>query len=74
MVGIKGCIAKSISRRSIIDVPATVIALEYDPKRTAHLALLEYQDGTKTYILAPTSVVVGDVLISSNTKVDFNSW
>ena len=59
-------------RRSIIDVPATVIALEYDPNRTAHLALLEYKDGTKTYILAPTSVVVGDVLISSNNKIDFN--
>ena len=59
-------------RRSIIDVPATVIALEYDPNRTAHLALLEYKDGTKTYILAPTSVVVGDVLKSSNNKIDFN--
>ena len=59
-------------RRSIIDVPATVIALEYDPNRTAHLALLEYKDGTKMYILAPTSVVVGDVLISSNNKIDFN--
>jgi len=45
--------------------------LEYDPNRTAHLALLEYSDGEKAYILAPSTVVVGDILISSNDKVDF---
>jgi large subunit ribosomal protein L2 len=58
-------------RREKLNIDAKVIALEYDPNRTAHLALLEYQDGVKTYILAPTGVNVGDVLISSNEKVDF---
>ena len=58
-------------RREQIDQPAKVLALEYDPNRTAHLALLEFEDGTKTYILAPTSVSVGDTLLSSNQKIDF---
>lgn len=59
-------------RRDQIDLPSKVIALEYDPNRTAHLALLEFEDGTKTYILAPSSVSVGDTLLSSNQKIDFN--
>jgi len=58
-------------RREQIDQPSKVIALEYDPNRTAHLALLEFEDGTKTYILAPSSVSVGDTLLSSNKKIDF---
>lgn len=45
--------------------------MEYDPNRTAHLALLEYPDGEKNYILAPSGVTVGDKLISANEKVDF---
>lgn len=58
-------------RRDRLNVEAKVIALEYDPNRTAHLALLEYSDGEKSYILAPSTVVVGDILVSSNEKVDF---
>ena len=58
-------------RRTQIDKPSRVIALEYDPNRTAHLALLEFEDGEKTYILAPTGVNVGDTLLSSNSKIDF---
>lgn len=58
-------------RREKLNVDAKVIALEYDPNRTAHLALLEYADGEKAYILAPTGVNVGDILISSNEKIDF---
>jgi len=58
-------------RRDRLNDEAKVIALEYDPNRTAHLALLEYSDGERTYILSPSTVVVGDVLISSNDKVDF---
>ena len=58
-------------RRTQIDKPSKVIALEYDPNRTAHLALLEFEDGEKTYILAPTGVNVGDTLLSSNSKIDF---
>jgi large subunit ribosomal protein L2 len=52
-------------KRDKIGVPATVNAIEYDPNRTAHLALLFYADGTKTYIIAPEGVKRGDVLISS---------
>jgi large subunit ribosomal protein L2 len=43
---------------------ATVIALEYDPNRTARIALLEYADGTKTYIIAPDGLKVGSVVVS----------
>ncbi len=45
-------------------VPAKVAAIEYDPNRTARIALLHYQDGEKRYILAPVGVSVGDVLLS----------
>ncbi|MEK9772691.1 MAG: 50S ribosomal protein L2 [Opitutae bacterium] len=58
-------------RRSRIDESVEVIALEYDPNRTANLALVQYKDGEKAYILAPESVVVGNILISSNQTVDF---
>src|SRR5437762_3920899 len=39
---------------------ATVVAIEYDPNRTSHIALLEYPDGTKSYILAPVGLRAGD--------------
>ena len=52
-------------KRNKIGVPATVAAIEYDPNRTAHLALLHYADGEKAYILAPQKVGVGDQVISS---------
>ena len=58
-------------RRVRLDSPAKVIALEYDPNRTAHLALLEYSDGEKAYILAPTDLKEGDSVLSSNEKIDF---
>ena len=58
-------------RRMRMDDPAKVIALEYDPNRTAHLALLEYADGEKSYILAPETVDVGDTVLSSNEKIGF---
>jgi large subunit ribosomal protein L2 len=45
-------------------IPAKVAAIEYDPNRNARIALLHYRDGEKRYILAPRSVVVGDVLQS----------
>ena len=47
-------------RRSKIGVPATVATIEYDPNRTARIALLNYADGEKTYILAPDGLKVGD--------------
>ncbi|PIE59231.1 MAG: 50S ribosomal protein L2 [Desulfobulbus propionicus] len=49
-------------KRNKTSVPATVTALEYDPNRSAHLALLTYADGEKTYILAPAGISVGDTV------------
>ena len=51
-------------KRSKVGVPATVERLEYDPNRTAFIALVTYQDGEKSYILAPQRVKEGDTLIS----------
>ena len=45
-------------------VPATVKTIEYDPNRSANIALLYYADGAKTYILAPVGLNVGDVIVS----------
>jgi large subunit ribosomal protein L2 len=52
-------------KRSKDTVPAKVAAIEYDPNRTARIALLNYVDGEKRYILAPDGLVVGDKIISS---------
>jgi large subunit ribosomal protein L2 len=49
-------------RREKIGVPAKVATIEYDPNRSAHIALLHYRDGEKRYILAPQGLAVGDVL------------
>ena len=51
------------------NVAATVEAIEYDPNRTCHIALLKYADGEKRYILAPLGVTVGEVL-ESGEKVE----
>ncbi len=47
-------------KRNKFDVSATVKTLEYDPNRSAHIALIEYADGVKSYILAPVGLKVGD--------------
>jgi large subunit ribosomal protein L2 len=52
-------------RREKIGIPATVAAVEYDPNRTARIALLNYVDGEKRYILAPDGIKVGDHIVSS---------
>jgi large subunit ribosomal protein L2 len=52
-------------KRGKIGVPATVASIEYDPNRTARIALLHYVDGEKSYILAPDGLSVGDKVISS---------
>jgi large subunit ribosomal protein L2 len=59
-------------RRNKLDVPAVVEAIEYDPNRTANIALLKYEDGEKAYILAPNGLKVGDTIVSSNSKIAFN--
>jgi ribosomal protein L2, bacterial/organellar len=51
-------------KRTKFDVPATVERLEYDPNRTAFIALLRYEDGEQAYILAPQRLAVGDTVIS----------
>lgn len=51
-------------KREKINIPAKVAAIEYDPNRTARLALLFYADGEKRYIIAPIGVKVGDTLMS----------
>ena len=51
-------------KRNKDNIPATVKTIEYDPNRTANIALLAYADGTKTYIIAPNGLAVGDVLYS----------
>ena len=51
-------------KRDKLDIPAKVSAIEYDPNRTARLALLTYADGEKRYILCPLGLKVGDTVIS----------
>lgn len=49
-------------KRDKKDINATVLTLEYDPNRSAHIALVQYEDGEKRYILAPNGLKVGDVI------------
>ena len=53
-------------KRDILDMPAKVQAIEYDPNRTANLALIAYTNGEKRYILAPKGLNVGDTIFASN--------
>ena len=55
-------------KRNKFDVPATVVSIEYDPNRTARIALLKYEDGEKRYIIAPVGLKVGDTVISSKSQ------
>jgi large subunit ribosomal protein L2 len=48
------------------EIPAKVISLEYDPNRTAYIALLSYADGEKRYIIAPLNLTVGDTVLASD--------
>ena len=54
-------------KRDKLGVPAKVAAIEYDPNRSARIALLHYADGEKRYILSPEKLTVGDSIISANT-------
>ena len=56
--------ALSISNATSVDIPAHVTAIEYDPNRTARLALLAYADGEKRYIVAPLGLKVGDTILT----------
>ncbi len=54
-------------KRNKLGVPATVVGIEYDPNRSARIALVEYSDGEKRYILAPLGLNVGDTVMSGPT-------
>jgi large subunit ribosomal protein L2 len=56
-------------KRTKFDMPATVERLEYDPNRTAFIALISYSDGEKSYIIAPQRLAVGDQVVAGE-KVD----
>lgn len=58
-------------RRGRLDVPAHVLAIEYDPNRSANLALIAYTDGEKRYILAPKGLNVGDTIVAAKEKAEF---
>ncbi|MDY3031227.1 MAG: 50S ribosomal protein L2 [Clostridia bacterium] len=51
-------------KRNKDGMPATVIGIEYDPNRSANIALIQYEDGTKAYIIAPLGLTDGDVVVS----------
>ena len=57
-------------RRNKFDMPAKVVAIEYDPNRGARLALLEYEDKEKRYMVAPIDLKVGDSVLSSKKKIE----
>ena len=54
-------------RRDKLDMAATVLRLEYDPNRSAFIALVEYADGERRYILAPVGLAAGDSVVSSSS-------
>ena len=51
-------------KRQKFNVPATVLTLEYDPNRSAFIALIQYEDGEKSYIIAPNGLKVGDTVVA----------
>jgi large subunit ribosomal protein L2 len=57
-------------KRNKLDIPAKVVAVEYDPNRSSRIALLHYVDGEKRYIVAPEGLKIGQMVISSNKPID----
>ncbi|MFP4393629.1 MAG: 50S ribosomal protein L2 [Anaerolineales bacterium] len=57
-------------KRDKLDVPGTVKSIEYDPNRSARIALIAYADGEKRYILAPLGLKVSDTIISSKNDIE----
>jgi len=53
-----------------VGVPGEVVAIEYDPNRTCHIALIQYEDGVKRYIPAPNGLKAGDPVLSSNDPIE----
>lgn len=59
-------------QRNRLDAPATVVGIEYDPNRSCHIALVEYEDGERRYILAPIGLTDGDTVVSGSGRVEPN--
>jgi large subunit ribosomal protein L2 len=57
-------------RRDKLEVPGTIETIEYDPNRTARIALVKYSDGDRRYILAPLGIQVGDGIISTDREAE----
>jgi large subunit ribosomal protein L2 len=62
--GVKQMLRKLDFRRDKVGIPGTIRAIEYDPNRSAYIALVFYKDGEKRYILAPLGLNVGDAIVS----------
>ncbi|MFC2156021.1 50S ribosomal protein L2 [Acidobacteriota bacterium] len=60
-------------KRNKIDVPGTVETIEYDPNRSARIALIKYADGERRYILAPKGITVGNQIISTDKEAEIVS-
>ena len=60
-------------KRDKVDSPAKVLSIEYDPNRSSRIALLEYDDKERRYILWPAGLAVGDVIISSRTEAEIKT-
>ncbi len=60
-------------KRNKFDIPATVATIEYDPNRGSRLALLNYADGEKRYIVAPVDLKVGDKVMSSKELIELKT-
>jgi large subunit ribosomal protein L2 len=54
-------------KRNRFDAPATVLTIEYDPNRSARIALVQFEDQEKRYIIAPNGLKVGQVIVSGNS-------
>lgn len=59
-------------KRDKFDIPGKVIAIEYDPNRSARIALVEYSDGERRYIIQPLGLKVGDTVLSSKNSIDLS--
>lgn len=68
--GVKRYVRLIDFKRDKFNIPATVATIEYDPNRGARIALINYADGEKRYIIAPVSLKVGDKIISSKELIE----
>lgn len=57
-------------RADRVGIPGTVIGIEYDPNRTCHIALIEYTDGVKRYVIAPKGMTDGDTVLASDEAIE----